>query len=39
MRKKFPKMKCMRIPFNLYMPEEMLTKEMKKAADAYRAKE
>ncbi len=25
------KMKCMRIPFNLYMPEEMLTKEMKKA--------
>ncbi|WP_418211213.1 HU family DNA-binding protein [Bacteroides zhangwenhongii] len=25
------KMKCTRIPFNLYMPESMLTKEMKKA--------
>lgn len=25
------KMKCMRIPFSLYMPESMLTKEMKKA--------
>lgn len=24
-------MKCRRIPFNLYMPESMLTKEMKKA--------
>lgn len=25
------KMKCTRIPFNIYMPENMLTKEMKKA--------
>ena len=25
------KMKCTRIPFNLYMPENMLTKEMKEA--------
>jgi len=24
-------MKCTRIPFNIYMPENMLTKEMKKA--------
>ncbi len=31
LRDRMKKTKCMRIPFKYYMPESMLTKEMKKA--------